>query len=47
MIGKNVKNVSNSVKDGGNLLQWIIVVDNSPIIFRILINVAIPFLLKQ
>ena len=43
MIWKNVKNVSNNIKDGG-LNKWIIVVDNSPIIFRILINVAIPLL---
>ena len=31
MIYKNVKNVSNNLKDGGSLLQRIVVVDNSPI----------------
>ena len=33
MIYKNVKNVSNNLKDGGSLLQRIVVVDNSPIMW--------------
>ena len=33
MICKKVKNVSNNLKDGGNLLQRIVVVDNSPIMW--------------
>ena len=51
MIYKNVKNVSNNLKDGGSLLQRIVVVDNSPIMWLYLcysrINGLIPQNTKQ
>ena len=51
MIYKNVKNVSNNLKDGGSLLQRIVVVDNSPIMWLYLcysrINGLIPPKTKQ
>ena len=51
MIYKNVKNASNNLKDGGSLLQRIVVVDNSPIMWLYLcysrINGLIPQNTKQ